>query len=307
MSREAIKVDARFHLQLSLAVPLRRVASRSGFRSGRRSLFGRCAARFTPALRSTFRTALWATSFFGILPRSASWPGLGPRLGSWSRPRFWSGAGTSTASIFRQTNPSAVEIGIVEWIERLLHSLARLELDDTFIPSLFVGVGVRHFSSLTHVVFQVLPWNAGGEIFNNETVSGSWPRGTTSRRRPTPVIKSIVVTSVIASTTASTAPTSGTTRVLNCDTLTSYRLTVQVIDGVFSITCVLEFYKSKPIFEQDVAQMSVTLEKPLEISFACSVSNSSDVNSRSHPEFVEGSCWSQSRWKLRNVTYALCS
>ena len=29
MSREAIKVDARFHLQLSLTVPLRRVASRS--------------------------------------------------------------------------------------------------------------------------------------------------------------------------------------------------------------------------------------------------------------------------------------
>ena len=98
MSREAIKVDARFHLQLSLAVPLRRVASRSengktsfdeemdisklvallykgpkqcliigssgcilpGFRSGRRSLFGRCAARFTPENKSINKRELSA-------------------------------------------------------------------------------------------------------------------------------------------------------------------------------------------------------------------------------------------------------
>ena len=54
-------------------------------------------------------------------------------------------------------NLPAIEVGVVESVERLLHSLARLEFDDALVAHQLVSVGVRHFTRLPHVVFQVLP------------------------------------------------------------------------------------------------------------------------------------------------------
>ena len=54
-------------------------------------------------------------------------------------------------------NVPAIEIGIVQSVESPFHSFASFELDHAFIPRLFVGVGVRHFTRLTHVIFQILP------------------------------------------------------------------------------------------------------------------------------------------------------
>jgi len=127
---------------------LRRVAARSGPGSG--SFPRGRATRLAPALGTAFGATLGF--LLGIAFGSGTRSRFGTGFGAGSRPGLGTRAGSSTASVLRQPDASAIELGVVEGVERPFHSFSRFEFDDAFVTRLLVSVGVRHLTRLSHVI-----------------------------------------------------------------------------------------------------------------------------------------------------------
>lgn len=104
-------------------------------------------------------------------PTPASGPAPGPTPAAVRRR-----ATVPTALVLDQADPAAVNLGIVEFLQGVFHVRIGREFNDSLIAVMLMSVGVRDLAGLAHVIFQVLPANAGGKVLNGQTVFGACGR-----------------------------------------------------------------------------------------------------------------------------------
>lgn len=136
-------------------------------------------ARRCPGAGAAATAALTATSAF------AGPAAPGTRSGSAATAGVRAAA-LSPGSVFDETNLSAVDLGAIQLLQGPLHICVKPELDHPLILASLMGVCVRHFSSLPHVVLEVLPATATGKILNNKSIICSYRRAV-SVSSPTPI------------------------------------------------------------------------------------------------------------------------
>jgi len=143
-----------------------------------------------------------------------------------------------------------------------------------------------HVAGFAHVVFEVLPRDARGEIFDDEAIVGSdgwsiadgWAAIAIRRVAPLITIPGVLMI-------ASTFITSGlprTTSKFYPDAFTVQTLPVHLFHGIFRIADILEFHKTKFIFDNDVSDLAESIEEILQIRLAHFRAQSSDEKTRSH-------------------------
>jgi len=217
---------------------------------------------------------------FGARRRSGS--GARPRSGPTVRP----GARlrSSSAFIFRQFNFPSVEFLAVERIQGFLHSFPSTKLDHALVLLLLVGVGVVYFAGFSHEVFEILPRDASGKVFHDQSVVG--PSVRCSSSSSSAVSPSISAISAISSATTETAASSvaesasvveaspvaataaTSSGVLDGDSVAAQRFPVAFVDGVLGVSFVVKHYETVSLLEDNVVKTTVTFEEFLEVLLA---------------------------------------
>lgn len=129
-----------------------------------------------------------------------------------------------------------------------------------------------HVAGFAHVIFEVLPRDARGEIFDDEAIVGSDGRSIADRRAAIAVrrVAPLIAISSVLMITPSAFATSGFSRPtseFDPDALTLQTLPVHLFHCIFSIADILEFHKTKFIFDNDVSDLAESVEEILEIFF----------------------------------------
>lgn len=109
-------------------------------------------------------TVMGARSRTAATAASPSWAGPRPRPASW----VWAGtASTFPGSIFNQSDSPAIDFCIIQFIQSIFHIRISSKFHNTshgrpFIFAILVGISIGYFSSLPHVVLEILPAHSGG-------------------------------------------------------------------------------------------------------------------------------------------------
>lgn len=128
-----------------------------------------------------------------------------------------------------------------------------------------MSVGVIDFASLPHVVLEILPGHARRQIFHDQAIVGS--RGSSSSGRRSTVVVSAVAITAIAVTSAS-ASASWTPGMLDDDAVAVEVSPVEFVDRVFGVSGIFKFDKTVTLLDHDIANATVTLEEPLQVSLS---------------------------------------
>lgn len=94
----------------------------------------------------------------------------GARPGAAAATRIRASAAFGTGAILDESDLSAVHFCAIELLQSPLHVRVEPELYHPLVPPTFVSVSVGNLTCLPHVVLQVLPTAAAGEILNNEPI-----------------------------------------------------------------------------------------------------------------------------------------
>jgi len=116
-----------------------------------------------------------------------------------------------------------------------------------------VGVSVIDFSSLPHVVFQILPGNARGKILDNQTIVGPRRCSSSLRRSAAESTITVAISTAIAAASASRAPS-----VFDHDPVTVEAAAVELINGVLSVARIVKLNEAVALFDHNVANSAVT-------------------------------------------------
>lgn len=135
----------------------------------------------SPGARTAAAAALAAAT---ALARPAA-PGTGPGAAAAT------GVGASalgSGAVLDESDLSTVDFGAIQLLQGPLHVRVEPELDHTLVLPALVGVGIGHLPCLPHVVLQVLPTAAAGEILNNKSIVCPYRRSVTFSSAPaTPI------------------------------------------------------------------------------------------------------------------------
>jgi len=143
-----------------------------------------------------------------------------------------------------------------------------------------VGVSVIDFSSLPHVVFQILPGNARGKILDDQTIVG--PRRCSSSLRRS-AAKSTVAVAISAAIAAAAASASRAPGVFDHDPVTVEAAAVELINGVFGVARIVKLNEAVALFDHNVANSAVTFEEPLQVSLPqMGIPQTANKNSGAH-------------------------
>ena len=93
-------------------------------------------------------------------------PGAGPGPAS--------SAASEHLALLDELQPPAVQFGVVQLLQGVLHASTLRKLDKTFALPLVVSVGVGDLTSGAEVVLQVLPRCPGGEVLDDDAVHSLW-------------------------------------------------------------------------------------------------------------------------------------
>lgn len=149
---------------------------------------------------------------------------------------------------------------------------------------MFVGISKSDLSSFTHVVLEILPADAGGEVLHDDSVwsAGGWAvlYMAESRVAPGPAVKpGWSAVSVTVSPIASIAsPPGKTSSMLHRHPFSQQLTAIHFIHSVISITLLFELHKAISILNEAVTQAAVTLEEPFKITFPAVVVQPSNVH-----------------------------
>jgi hypothetical protein len=142
---------------------------------------------------------------------------------------------------------ASIEVVIVKLVNSSLHVTSGGKLDNSFIFTVLMSIGIGDVTSLSHQILQILPRYPGGEILHSHPVVG--PCG---RAVPAPISGSI----------SSCAP-----GMFDRHPLAENLLPVELVDRVIRVPVVLKLHKAEPLLDQHVRLPPVALEELFQISF----------------------------------------
>lgn len=141
-----------------------------------------------------------------------------------------------------------------------------------------MGVSVIDFSSLPHVVFQILPGNARGKILDNQTIVGPRRCSSSLRRSAAESTITVAISTAITAASASRAPS-----VFDHDPVTVEAAAVELINGVFSVARIVKLNEAVALFDHNVTNSAVTFEEPLQVSLPqMGIPQTANKNSGAH-------------------------
>lgn len=156
-----------------------------------------------------------------------------------------------------------------------------------------MSVCVGNFTSLSHVIFQILPTDSCRQVLNDEAVvcPGRWSVPgrrivATSARLSRRAEIGAAIIAAIAGTAASGRSTAPCTRrsfgTLHRHSFSTQFLSIQLVNGIVSITVIFKFHKAVTVFDENFAKFAIAAEESFNIAFLHSVGKSTNVNASSH-------------------------
>lgn len=171
----------------------------------------------------------------------------------------------------------ATELDAFDLVEGTLVVVTVVVLNDALFGTGSVDVGERDGTVLTADVLEILPARVGRQVGNDATELAAADPRLTSRRRRSAVAGGGSVPTVAATTAGSTIVGVGgiasrlTTTLcalclLNYDSLAHKVFAIKVLDGIFSVTGVLELDKAKRAHDANIVEAAIVAEEVFDVS-----------------------------------------